>query len=111
MANPEHIEEELRAYLEAEPNLRRQDRLKHLKAIFDKHFGLEETGHLLNTTDLHDIVSYAKAAYATTKMPMNIGRKPVPNNEINHVLIIESFIMYLNKNKLLKKLVKFDHTR
>jgi len=111
MANPEQIEQELRTYLEEERNLSKPDRLKHLMAIFDKHFGLDQTQHLINDHDLHDIVGYAKTLYVHKTMPMKISRADVPANHVNHVLIMESFIMYLNKSKLLKKLVGFDFTR
>ena len=111
MANPEQIEQELRMYLEEERNLSKPDRLIHLMAIFNKHFGLDATDHLINDHDLHDIISYAKSIYAQKTMPIKISRSDVPNNHATHVLIMESFIMYLNKSKLLKKLVKFDYTR
>lgn len=111
MANPEQIEQELRAYLAEERNLSNSDRLKYLMAIFNKHFGLDQTEHLLNDHDLHDIVSYAKGSYARTTLPMRISKKEVYSGDVNFVLMIEAVICHLNKNKLIKKLIKFDYTR
>lgn len=111
MADPEQIEQELRAYVSIEKNLSREDRVIHLRAIFDKHFAMDKTDHLLNNADFQDIISRAKALWVQTSMPFKISKREVRSEEVNHYLIIEAFVSYLNKNKLLKRLVRFDITR
>jgi hypothetical protein len=111
MANMETIETELRQYIEDSANLSRQDRYTHLKAIFDKHFAMEKTEHLLTAGDFHEIVSYAKSQYATMTLPAQVSRREIYPSEAPHLLMIEAVISYLNKNKILKKLVKIDYSR
>lgn len=110
MSDPQQIERDLKEYLEKEPNLRREDRFKYLKAIFDKHFEIHSMDHVVNAGDLFEMLHSAKSGYANHKAPMFISRKRIEANEVGHVSVIESFITYLNKNKLLRKLVKFDYT-
>jgi hypothetical protein len=111
MANPEQIEQELREYLALEKNLRLEDRLKYLMAIVNKHFATDKIDHLVNYSELNDIIGYAKSSWVQTTLPMEISRREVHSNDVNYVLVMEAFISYLNRNKLLKKLVKFDHLR
>lgn len=111
MADPKQIEQELMEYVNKEPNLRRDDRLPYLMAIMNKHFNIDEIHHAINYRDLMDIISSAKTAFAETNMDMNISYKKVDGRDFPQVLMAESVIMYLNKNKLLKRLVKFDYTR
>lgn len=111
MSDPRQIEQELRAFLEIEENIRKSDRLPYLMAIINRHFSTNQIDHVITNYDLGRIVSDAKSSYAVTKMPMTISHKEVNGVEFNYVLIMETLIGYLNKNKLLKRLVKFDHGR
>jgi hypothetical protein len=111
MADAKQIEQELREYLEKEDHLRKSDKLPYLMAIINKHFEIDKLDHMVNHYDLMAVISNAKSNYAGSTMPMYVSRKEVHNSEINHVLIIEAFVGYLNKNKLLKRLVKFDFRR
>ena len=111
MANPDQIEQELRAYLDEEGNLSKQDRIIHLKAIFDKHFGMDKADYLINGSDVKDIIYKAKITYADQALPIFITKNEIFPSEVAHVLIMESLINYLNKVKLLKRLVRFDYLR
>lgn len=110
MANMETIEAELRQYIEDSANLSRQDRFTYLKAIFDKHFAMENTEHLLTMGDFQQIISYAKGQYPNLTLPAQVSKREVYASEAPHLLMIEAVISYLNKSKLLKKLVKIDYT-
>lgn len=110
MSDPQQIEKDLKDYLEKEPNLRREDRFNFLKAIFDKHFEIHKMEHVINAGDLFEMLSSAKGGYANHRAPMFISRKRIESSESVHVSVIESFITYLNKNKLLRKFIKFDYT-
>src|SRR5271166_4465800 len=107
MADPRQIEQELREYIQKEPHLRREDRLKYLMTIFDKHFAINGFDHLINAHDFHEIVSTAKSGFSAMKLPVNLSRKEVDGHDLPKILMIESFVGYLNKNKLLNRLVKF----
>lgn len=111
MADMEMIEQELRQFLEQEPNLSKQDRFVYLKAIFDKHFAMEKTDHLLTSNDFNAIISYAKSQFIHTNLPLRITKKEVYPSEVPQVLMIESVIRYLNGLSILRKIVKFDYTR
>lgn len=111
MANLETIETELREYLNEAEHLSRQDRYTHLKAIFDKHYAMEKTEHLLTMGDFHEIISYAKSQFANQTLPAQVSKREIYPSEAPHLLMIEAVIGYLNKHKILKKLVKIDYTR
>jgi hypothetical protein len=111
MSHTETIEQELRQFLEDSQNLSRQDKYTQLKAIFDKHFAMEKVDHMLTGGDFHDIVSYAKGQFAHLTLPVKLGKKELYPTDVPHVMMIEAVISYLNKNKLLKRLVKLDYQR
>jgi len=110
MGDPEQIERDIREYLEKEPNLRREDRIKYLKALFNKHLEIDKLEHVINYGDLFEIISHAKNVQTNARLPMKITRKPIDSSEVPNISLFESFISYLNKMHLLKKLVKFDYT-
>lgn len=105
------IEQELRQYLEDAQNLSRQDRFTHLMAIFKKHFDMEKTEHILTMGDFQGIMSYAKTQFINTVLPMRITKREVYPSEVPNVLMIEAVVSYLNKSKILRRLVKIDYTR
>lgn len=110
MSDPRDVEREIREYLEIEPNLRREDRLNYLKALFNKHLEVRKLDHMVNSSDLFEIFSGAKAFYTNKRMPVRVTKKQLDSNEAAHISVIESFISYLNRLHLLKKVVKFDYT-
>ena len=110
MSDPQQLERELREYLEKEPNLRRDDRIVYLRAIFYKHFEFNKLDHMIGSGDLHDIIGGAKNHYTKAKLPVRVSRKQLDQGEATNVSVIESFISYLNKMHLLKKQVKIDYT-
>lgn len=111
MADAKQIETEMRAFLEGVDNMRRADILTGVMAIVNKHFEVDKIDHMVNHYDLTLIISNAKANFAGTTMPMSISRREVHNSEIPHVLLFEAIVGYLNRNKLLKRLVKMDYRR
>lgn len=111
MADPAQIEQELLEYLEKEPNLRRSDRIKYLMSIINKHFEQDKVDHSVNHYDFQLMLSNAKHEFTQIALPMEISRKEVHSQEAVYVLMMEAFVGYLNRNKLLKRLVRFDHTR
>lgn len=110
MSNPEQIEQELRAYLEKEPNLRREERLKYLLAIFNKHMEFKVLEHSINAYDTIEIINFSKVVSANQKLPMNVTKRRMDNSETPHIALMEALISYLNRHHLLRKFVKFDYT-
>lgn len=110
MSDPQQIDRDLREYLEKEPNLNRSDRLLFLKTIFNKHLEVTKLDHIVNHMDFFNILSEAKRGYSRVKLPIALTRKQLEPNETPHVVLIESFVSYLLKMNLLKKIVKFDYT-
>ncbi|NJO48298.1 MAG: hypothetical protein HC840_01120 [Leptolyngbyaceae cyanobacterium RM2_2_4] len=110
MFNIETIEQELRQYIEDSANLSRQDRYTYLKAIFDKHYAMEKTEHLLTMNDFQQIISYAKSQFVNLTLPATISKRDVYPSEVPHIMMIEAVISYLNRSKVLKKLVRIDYT-
>ena len=111
MADPKQIELEFREFLEKDENMRKSDRLTGLMAIVNKHFEIDKIEHMINGRDLYTVINGAKGSYATATMPMYVSKKELHSTEVNYVLVLENFISYLNRNSLLKRLVKFDYGR
>lgn len=110
MSELQEIERELREYLEKEPNLKRDDRLTYLMSIVNKRTKINKLDHLINNADYFKILSQAKSNYISMKLPVRISYKELEANDALHIATVESVLMYLNKNNLLKKFVKFDYT-
>lgn len=110
MANVEQIEQELREYLNMEQNLRKEDRLSYLMSIVNKHFAIEKLDHMVDYREFDSVVSQAKQAWVNTSIPLYVSKKEIHNTETNYLLVMEAFLNYLNRNKLLRRLVKFDYT-
>lgn len=110
MSDPQQVEKDLREYLEQESNLRREDRLKYLKAIFDKYLTLTKLDHMITRHDLLGIISGAMSSYSKLSLPVSVSNKKIDNSELTSLAMVESITGYLNKNHLLKKLVKLDYT-
>jgi hypothetical protein len=109
MSDPQQIEKDLREYLEKEPNLSRQDRLAFLQTIFHKHLEINKLEHLVTQQDIFLIFSDAMKHYTKLKTPVRIGKKELDPNEAVHIALLEAFLLYLGRTKLLRKLVKFDY--
>jgi PhoPQ-activated pathogenicity-related protein len=109
MSDPQQIEKDLREYLEKEPNLSRQDRIVYLQTIFHKHLEINKLEHLITKQDLFLIFSEASTHYTKMKTPVFVSKKALDPHESVHMAIMESFLSYLGRTKLLRKLVKFDY--
>lgn len=110
MPDPRSVEQDLREYLLKEPNLRNEDKLKYLKAVFDKHFAVSELEHSINYYDVTQIISMAKSQWVKQRLPLNISKKEMSPSDVGSVAILEAVLNYLNGNKLLRKLTKVDYT-
>ena len=110
MSDPQQLNNEILQYLEKEPNLRRDERAKYLMTLFNKHLEFTKLEHVVNKGDLFEIVNQAKSNFTSQKNSVMISKRQVEAIDLPHLAMIESFISYLNKMNLLKKLVKFDYT-
>lgn len=110
MADPEIIERELKKFIEESANLNKQDKYTVLRAIFDKHLAMEKVDFQLTYGDFQEIINIAKANFANSTLPLKISKRDVYHGEAPNVSMVEAVIGFLNKNKLLKRLVKFDYT-
>lgn len=104
------IEQELHEYINISDNLNQNDKFKYLKAIFDKHFSLENMSNLLTYYDFQLIVSNAKSNFVKMPTPMSISNQEVYPTEVSHVAMIEAILLYLHKHDVLKRRVDIDFT-
>lgn len=111
MSELDQIEQEMRNYLEASKKLSTEERTRRLSEMFDKNFIMDKNEHKIKAKDLHDIISMAKMLWTQTAMPMRVTGYQLEPHEVNHAVLIDAVVSYLNKNKLLRHLVKFDKTR
>lgn len=110
MSNPDQVDKDLREYLSKADNLRGEDKMKYLRALFDKHFTFTKLDHVIIRHDLASVIGDAKSNMATMRSRPHISGKLVEQCNLTHVAVIEAFIGYLNRNGLLKKHVAFDYT-
>lgn len=108
MANADQIEQELREYMQIEANLSQDDKLVYLKSIINKHFSIDNMSHIVNNRDMQDMISVAKRSFADTSLPIRLSGVDMEPGHVSHILILEAFISYLNRNKLLNRFIKFD---
>lgn len=108
MSDPKEIDTDLRDFLSKLPNLRNEDKLNYLRAIFDKHFTFTKLDHMINRGDIREIVSTSKANYVRLSPTTLITGQEIESGEFPAVATIEALLTYLTKNNLLKKLVHVD---
>ena len=72
---------------------------------------MKDDSHKITAKDLYDIISTAAGKYPTATIPMILGETKLSHGESVNVLLLETFIGYLNKNGLLTKMVDFDHKK
>jgi len=65
---------------------------------------------LITFKDLFDLKSSAKSEYVQLNGNLNISKKEVEKADFVHISLTNALILWLNRNNLLKKLVKFDFT-
>lgn len=111
MSELDKIEQEMRNYLEVSKNLSSEERKKRLGELFDRNFIMDNNEHKIKAKDLHDIISMAKMLWTQTALPMRVTGYQLEPYEVNHAVLIEALVGYLNRNRLLRHLVKFDKTR
>lgn len=110
MSELEQIERDLKEYLAKEPNLKREERLRYLLNVFDKHFTFRKLEHVINHHDLFNIVARSKSAFASMVMPTYVTKKKIDSTDASAIAMIESIVSYLNQHDLIKKVPKIDYT-
>lgn len=65
---------------------------------------------LITSKDLFYIKSLAKNEYLNLRSDLHISNKIVEQEDFVHISLANALIMWLNGNKLLKRLAKFDFT-
>lgn len=106
----EKIVQELREYLNKEPNMLRSDRMESLTQIVDRHLFERNRTHVINRIDLLQMISNGGDKIAKMKMPVFISDKQMDQSEVRHVAMIEAIIGYMNRHGLLNREVNFDYT-
>jgi len=111
MADPQMIEQDLYEYLAKEDNLRRDEKIRYLKAIFQKHQDMDALVHVISPGDLYQIVSTAKDRAATAPHTLVISGKEMAGHNPIHIQMVETIIGYLNRHSLLKRVVGFEYNK
>ena len=69
---------------------------------------MEKLNFLIDYKDIDVIISNAKTSYIRTNLPMFISGKKIPQDEVGNILLMESFLSFLNSKGLLSSEVKFN---
>lgn len=106
----EQLNSDIIRFLENIKNQTKNDQIKTLKQMFDKHIHLNNSDYLMDSYDLNRIIGSAKSKFANDNLKIYLGERKVkvPPGDVANLLVIEATIGYLNKIGCLKKLPKFD---
>lgn len=104
------VDIDLHEYLRKAENLRNEDKLNYLRALFDKHFTFTKLDHKVTKNELYNIVSDAKNNMTKQRIRPHVSGRIVDQSELPSLAMIEAFISYCNRHDLLKKNVGFDYT-
>ncbi len=89
-----------------------ENHLKRCDTILSKleKASLPQEDHLITFKDLFYIVSLAKGQYHSLPSNPHLSGKEVKEGDLKHISLANAVIMWLNSNRLLKKLAVFDFT-
>jgi hypothetical protein len=68
------------------------------------------TDFLINKSDIDKIKDMANKKLRGLSLPMNISNKIVQNEDLVTIAMLESILMYLNREKKLTNVIKIDYT-
>lgn len=111
MSDLEEIEKELEILLKNIDDIKLDDRLPAIMGIIKKKIEWNPEEFLLTYGDFSDIMSNAKNAYPRATIPMYLSKRPIDNTEVVYIMMMEAFIGFLNRKKIIKRLVKIDQGR
>jgi hypothetical protein len=111
MADPKIFEQDLNEYLTKEDNLRREDKIRYLMTVFNKHFGQDALQHVISPNDLHRIISQAGANAAHSTVKTFISGQEAMGHSPTHIGMIEAVLSYLNSHSLLRRQTGFEYRK
>lgn len=109
MTNKESVDQDLSEYFKQEENMSLEDRRAYLRAIYDKHFIFTKLEFLVKYTDVQMIISLAKDAMASQKLPVSVSNKRIETHHHTTLAMLEAVVNYLSGNNLLKRIVRIDY--
>lgn len=87
------------------------DEAQSLQKQLDEERALEKPPHIVTYKDFTEMLSTAVPNLVQAPMPMKISQRAIDFGHAAHVVMIEAFIGYANRNGLLRKLINFDYRR
>ena len=111
MATEDELDIDIMRFFEQIENQEPNDKIKTLRLLMDKYIHLSKSSHMMDNADLFNIISQAKSMFARKAFPVFFGERcsKVLQSDQPNLCVIESTIVYLNKNDCLKKMPKFDY--
>lgn len=111
MSDLEEMEKELEILLKRIGDIKESDRLSAIMNIIKKKIEWNPEEFLLTYGDFSDIMSNAKNSYPKATIPMYISKRLVDNTEVSYIMMMEAFVSFLNRKKIIKRLIKIDQGR
>jgi hypothetical protein len=104
------LNSDIARFLENISNQTKNDQIKTLRQLFDKHIHLNKADYMMDSYDLNRIISSAKQKFSNDNMKIFLGERKVKvaPGDLPNFCVIEATIGYLSKIGCLKKLPKFD---
>ena len=107
----DQLENDIKLFFDQIEKQTKNDQVKTLLNLFDKYLHLNKSDHMMDYSDIHEIINNAKSLFASKNFPIFLGqdKRKVPNSEQANVCLIECAITYLNKQECLKRIPKLDY--
>jgi hypothetical protein len=106
----DQLNSDIMRFLENIRNQTKNDQIKTLRQLFDKHIHLNKAEYIMDSYDLNRIIGSAKQKFANDNMKIFLGERKVKVSpgDLPNLCVIEATIGHLNKIGCLKRLPKFD---
>ena len=103
MSQTDSFVSEIKEFLSNMDSLDKEDMLKILTAIYDKHVAMSTSTLVIEYKDFHNIVSDAKGMFSTVSFPIKIGDQQLYPSENANYCLMNSILSFLIKKEALKK--------
>lgn len=103
MSQTDSFIDEIKQFISSVDSLDKDDMLKILTAIYEKHVAMSTSALAIEYKDFHNIVSDAKGLFSTISFPIKIGDQQLYPSENANYCLMSSVISFLIKKEALKK--------
>ena len=103
------FEKDINEYFAKEQDKNERYKVELLKEIFEKHIEAYKVVHTVTVDDFLVVLTEARKHYIKATFPVRMGNKELETQDGIYLSVLEAFTYYLGRNKLVRKIIKFDY--